>query len=80
LKTVAVLVAIVQSAHVAPLCSQVVPSVCFPSPPPTCLHASSTAGLIASLTRASTALSAPSEMRTPNSSQSRTTVLRRLTW
>jgi transposase-like protein len=37
-------------------------------------------GVTASLTRASTALSVPSEIRTPRTSQSRTTVLRRLTW
>jgi hypothetical protein len=52
----------------------------FTAPSPTWFHASSTAGAVVSLTRASPALSAPSDMRTPRSSQRRTTVLRRLTW
>ena len=71
--TVAAWVARVQSARIAPACNQRVPSVCLTAPSPTRCHTSSTAGAIASLTRASTALSAPSEMPAPSRSQSRTT-------
>lgn len=80
LNTVAAVDAIVHSASATPALSQVVPSVCLTGAPSTRCHASATAGSTASDTRASTALTAPSEIGTPTRSDSSLAAFRRLTW
>lgn len=80
LKTVTAEVAMVHNAHSTPAWYQVVPSVCFVAASSVFAQASSTGGFVASLTRSSTALTAPSEMSMPRMSDMSLTATRRLRW
>lgn len=80
LKTVAMDEVMVHSVRARPASSHWGPSVCFTGANNTRDQASSTAGFTASLTRVSTALTAPSEMSMPSTSPRSLTAERRFRW